>query len=255
VSKQFHHTAVLGVIAVLVLLGSIDLCAQGTGNLFRKANDAYTRGDFNAARELYQRILDEEGVKSPEIYYNLGNAYYRLGKPGRALLWWERALKSLPRDKDTRFNISFVCSRLFSEKEEQKALDIILSWLARAYTLDEMAIACAVIYCAGALFLIGYIFLKRPVLLKFAVISGVALCIFCAWLFILYRHTVGMRRGIIVAPKAEVHNGPDESFKVGFTAGEGREALLLRESGGWQEIGIPGKGLKGWVKKEMVEEI
>lgn len=255
-TKQSQKLRFLAVLLPFVLLSGFNLInAQGAGDLFRKANDAYTRGDFTTAQQLYERIMHEEDVISPEIYYNLGNTYYRLGKSGKAFLYWERTLKIVPRDKDTRFNITFVRSRLFAEEEEKKALEIVIGWLQRLPTLNEMAIIGAVMYCAGMLCIIGYLFFKQPVLLKSVIVSGIILVICCAWMFILYQYHISLRRGIVVVPTVEVHNGPDESFKVGFTAVEGSETVLLRESGEWQEIGISRRGLKGWVKKEMVEAI
>lgn len=250
------------IIAFLLVITGLSVCmpaasarAQGAGDLFIQANELYTAGEFEHAVELYNKILYAETAVSPEVYYNIGNAYYRLQKPGKAILSWERALLLKPRDKDIRYNLNFVKSRLFTDPQGKRALDIIIEWLKRSAALNEIAVFCALFYALGMLVLLGYIFLKKPFLLKGVVFFSIVLMLSLGWMFILYRHTITLSRAIVIAQTAEVHNGPDTGFKVGFTVTEGAEAVLMREKGDWQEIGITDKGLKGWVKKDVIEKI
>ena len=244
------------IIILFILALSDRVCfAQGAGDIFRQANDAYTGGNFDEAVKLYEDILYKQNMKSHELYYNLGNAYYRIKKPGKAVLSWERALTVNPRDKDTRHNIRFIQARLFAAEQGKAALEIILGWLEKLATLNEVAVLAGIWYSAVILFLLGYIFLKRSIFLKSAIFSGIILGLCISWMVIVYRYHIILPRAIITTAAAEVHNGPDETFKVGFTVTEGTETVLLRVSGAWQEIGIPNRGLKGWVKKDTVEAI
>jgi tetratricopeptide (TPR) repeat protein len=230
------------------------LCAQPPADLFKQGNDAYTKGDFSPAISFYEQAAAQERRVSPELLYNLGNAYYRENRPGKAMLCWERALKYAPRDKDIRDNIRFAQSRLFTDNESRAASEIIIGWLQGLATVNEIAVACLIVFVIGMALLIMYSLTRRRVWGYSAIAAACVLLCVGLWAGLIYRFFV-MRTAIIVAPTAEVRNGPAETFNVGFTVTEGRRAVLLRVSGDWQEIGIPSQGLKGWVTKEQVEQI
>jgi len=78
------------IILILSLLASLPLTAQS--DAIKYANDLYAKGNFQAAAKQYEKILQNEGV-APELYYNLGNAYYKMNEIGLAILNYERALK------------------------------------------------------------------------------------------------------------------------------------------------------------------
>ncbi len=75
-------------------------------DLFSQANAAYESGDFSKAVELYEKSADTS--PSSTVYYNLGNAHFKKGERGRALLNYRRASRFSPRDKDVLWNISVV---------------------------------------------------------------------------------------------------------------------------------------------------
>lgn len=246
----------MGVLFCTVMIG-VSVCRgqQGAGDLFRQANEAYTQGDFERAAPLYESIILKDNIRSPEVMYNMGNTYYRLDRPGKALLWWERALQINPRDQDIRYNILFLKARLFEEKAPSSAVDMMVSRLQKIINLNEIAVICAVIYCCGMIAWMIFIFTHRPFFLRIVCAAGVILGLSISWLGLVYQYQVRSRRAVVMVPTAEVHNGPADDIKVGFTVTEGTLAILLRESGGWREIGIPSRGLKGWVKKNNVEQI
>ena len=76
---------------------------------FDEGNRRYREGDYAGAVELYGRIL-ESGVESGELHYNLGNAWFRLGELGPAILHYERARRIMPRDDDLGTNLELARS-------------------------------------------------------------------------------------------------------------------------------------------------
>ncbi|HEY3358393.1 MAG TPA: tetratricopeptide repeat protein, partial [Polyangia bacterium] len=70
---------------------------------FRRANEAYYRGDFKAAIEAYEQVA-ALGVVHEDLYYNLGNAYYKAGRMGPAIFEYERALQLDSDQADARRN-------------------------------------------------------------------------------------------------------------------------------------------------------
>lgn len=85
-----------------------------------RADSAYNKEDYPEAIRLYNQALSEGNV-SAGIYYNLGNAYYRDGRPGRAVIAYERSLRIDPSNADTRANLAFVRSRLEDLPEDDNS--------------------------------------------------------------------------------------------------------------------------------------
>ena len=91
--------------------------SNGANNIFSKANRQYEDGNFNEAAGIYEQLISR-GVISGNIYYNLGNAYYKTGRIGKALINYERAKKLIPDNEDLFANISFIKSALDVQQPE-----------------------------------------------------------------------------------------------------------------------------------------
>ncbi len=93
------------------LLFSPCLAATGTGddsqNLFKLGNKAYSRGDFSAATEFYEKLTAISGYGSG-VLFNLGNSYARSGQIGKAILNYERALRLAPTNSDIQSNLELI---------------------------------------------------------------------------------------------------------------------------------------------------
>lgn len=78
--------------------------------MWNKANTAYINGDFHAAADTYEELLSR-GVSSMKLYYNLGNAYFKDDRIGKAILYYNRALRLAPGNDDIRYNLSVAEAR------------------------------------------------------------------------------------------------------------------------------------------------
>lgn len=85
--------------------------------LLEQAEKAYQNESYQEAADIYKKIIETEGT-SADIYYNLGNAEYRLGHMAQAILAYERALRLNPSDNDTKANLEFVNERIVDKKGE-----------------------------------------------------------------------------------------------------------------------------------------
>lgn len=104
---------------ILITIFTITLSAVclRASDLAKRADQAYQNEDYQLAAELYQQVLKNEG-QSADIYYNLGNAQYRLGHTAQAILNYERALRLDPTDSDAKTNLEFVNQRIVDKKGE-----------------------------------------------------------------------------------------------------------------------------------------
>ena len=120
-------------------------------SVIEAADSAYSTSDYQKAAELYTKALADEGL-SPQLYYNLGNAYYRLNRPGLAILNYHRALRLDPTYKDARENLEFVNSRITDRPGERgtflgNAIDSAAS-AARSDTWTWIAFGAFAATCA-----------------------------------------------------------------------------------------------------------
>ena len=93
-----------------ILLGISTLVADAS-DLTAKADSAYMNDQFAEAARLYLEAAEQEGTSS-DLYYNIGNSYYRQNKLGEAILYYERAIRLDPLNKDARTNLEFVNTRI-----------------------------------------------------------------------------------------------------------------------------------------------
>lgn len=104
-------------ILFLVLIIANTISAQNANDLFSSANDLYKNEKFEKAIERYKKI-ESKGLISSELYYNLGNSYYKLNKVGPSIYYFEKALKINPLNEDVKNNLVFA-KRLSLDKIEE----------------------------------------------------------------------------------------------------------------------------------------
>lgn len=109
------------ILASLIFAITSPLLHASQPEIIQKADSAYTADNYIEAATLYQQAIDSLGT-STDLYYNLGNALYRMGKPGQAIVAYERALRLDPTNTDARTNLDFVSSRLIDRPAERGTL-------------------------------------------------------------------------------------------------------------------------------------
>ncbi|MCX5785240.1 MAG: hypothetical protein NTX59_06095 [Elusimicrobia bacterium] len=224
-------------------------------NELAELNDMYKNGKYQEALDGYIKMTETEGT-NPYAFYNAGNAYFRLNKQGLAVLYYAKAFKLLPRDPDIRANLEYAMKQtgqalvpdgvprslhyvyyLLSDLE-LKALVIIFFWLA-----------CFI----GALRSLAGTALKEK--LKTAPYVMAAACLFFL-LWIGIRDSSPFTNGAVAAAPATLLSGPGEKFKAYATLPEARLVKIMDEADeDYYEIGLPGEGIKGWVKKTDLQKI
>lgn len=192
---------------------------------------------------------------NPCLHYNLGNAYFKSNRTGRAVVSYMRAYRLLPRDTDIRYNLNFILERsgenlvpagipavvhlayyLLSENE-LKGLNWLLLWI--------VLIAASVYVTSNA---------WRPVLKTPLISAGILWCVLALW-WTLRSLTAVHGAAVIVDGTAELRNGPGGNFSPSATVPEGRIVRIMDVKENWIEIGIPKEGVKGWVKSSSIEKV
>lgn len=232
-------------------------------NLASSAADAYRSGDFKTSIELYEKVINESisnNKVSAQLYYNLGNAYYRDNQLGKAILNFERALLLDPGDSDIRHNLRFANNRKVDRITP--AGDIFISnWfkaIRNLYSSNEWAIIAIVFFVLAVLSIAVFLFLNVLWIRKTAFYSFIVLfllvIIFNIFSFSQKREQILGDNAIVMVGAAGVHASPDLNSNELFELHEGSKVKVKSSDGNWYEIEID-NGSVGWTNKDNIEII
>ncbi len=126
-----HRRQSLSLLLVLMLLAGPAFAA--TADTFAEGNAAYAKGDFKAALNLYSQALTTQ--QTANIWYNFGNANFRLGDLGHAAVAYERALVLLPWHSQAAANLQFIRKKTTARAPDPTALGIVLGAIPPAASL------------------------------------------------------------------------------------------------------------------------
>jgi len=238
-----------------------DLFSQGK-ELFREANDIVADNP-EAGRELYrkaamrfERIAREGHIRNGKLYYNIGNAYFRMQDIGRAILYYRKAQRYTPHDVNLQQNLQAARARRVDripEPQQKIVLKTVFFW---HYDLSAPArsivfIAAFIAFWAGAAVRLWW----RPPGLGWAL----AVLAFVATLFLasLVIETIEWQRqrpGVILARQVVARKGDGESFEKSFTEPlhAGTEFVLLEDRGDWLNVRLQ-DGRTCWIPAPSAE--
>lgn len=239
------------------IFAGISMAVDRPGELFEEGNSSYKNGDYEKAVSFYEELFKIDKV-SPEVFYNLGNSYFKLKKTGKAILNYERALRMGPRDRDTQLNLNLARAMIVDKipaSERSFVLDVLL-FLYDRISINELSLFCSFFYLSAVLILILSIFFaaKRRLIFCAAGVFGIIFFSFSISLFAKIKNENFTKTGIIVAEKTDARSGPKEDYLLQFTLHEGTKVVILKDSQDWYEIEIS-KDLKGWIPKNTVDII
>lgn len=253
--RLVYHLKLFMLILLLFLGGRSCLAADtpSVEELYFEANRAYKEDRYQEAVDGYLELIDK-GFTSGHLYYNLGNACFRSGQLGRAILNYKRAQLLIPRDADLNYNLRYALD------QTQDAISADQNFLKQAFFwLDEIALR-ELMWGFAVLNLLfwGILLLRlivRPewsyyvfiVLLVFWLVGSVSLGV--KW------HQVNTDlRVVILAKEVEILAGPDADDTVLFKLHEGTTIHRERIEDGWSLIRLS-ENKRGWVKSNAIEQI
>lgn len=226
---------------------------QSPNEDLRQANEAYEKSQYEEAVGKYEGLL-KNGFENASLYYNLGNAYFRAKKIGKAILAYEHAKRLAPGDSDIKYNLEYASSFV---KETPLPQEPLLK-LLRAFDIlnvGTLTILNSVIYYLLFAGLTVFLIFRVQLLKKFLAITTCLFFIFIIWFGVkIYAEEI-TKTAIVMQDDTQGRSGPDESYTVSFTMPEGKKVRILNSREDWYEIETASEHLKGWVKKEQIEPI
>ena len=251
------NSRTVATIILAIALISCSVAGQTTEELFSAGNNAYGNRLYDSAVLYYSAAL-KTGKESSALYFNLGNAWFKSGDLGRAMVNYLKAERLDPSDDDIRHNLEF--ARQFStvqmEGVELNPISSFINAIVGPYRLSAWAWWSSLAFVLLLLCLI----LRHGLAISNAVVrSGVNVLVVAVILLgglttWKYRSEFVDRRGVVIVESATVYTGPSESSDVELQAAPGLVVEILGQSGEFYSVLFANKR-RGWMKSTQVETI
>ena len=242
-----------------LLLFPLILLSNTSQTRFEQANDAYTKGQYKKAIEQYEAILAEEN-QSVELYFNLGNAYYKTQETGKAILNFERALVLNPSDEDAAYNVALINDQIPDQLDVVSDFFLKKWWLNfhTTFTSGTWSVLTLVGLWLGVGGLLLWLLGSTRSRKKLGFIAGISMLLLSTLLFFAANSQgnkeQNSRKAIVLVDKSEVRNGPDVESTALLPIHEGLKVELLDQIGDWWKVKLS-NGEQGWLPMSDLEEI
>lgn len=233
--------------------------AESPDSLMIMAQNAYNKGLYDSSINLYNQVLDQN-LESAQLYYNLGNAWFKKGEIPHAILYYEKAKKLDPSDEDINYNLG-VANSMIVDKIETVPQLFFQEWWDYFYNLFGANRWAIILLISWALFvLFAGIFMLSPGRRgkKAGFFLGIMFLLFTAASYGLasqkYKHSVSRNEAIIFTPTITVKSSPTQNAVDLFVVHEGTKVKIKDKVDNWVKIKIS-NGSIGWVPANSLEEI
>jgi tetratricopeptide (TPR) repeat protein len=246
-------------LVILFLLCATFAWADDNTLLIEEGNKLYSQNDYQQAAELYQKVI-ENGYESPELYYNLGNTYFKLDNIPSAILYYEKARKLAPGNDDILFNLNIANSRIVDKIETVPEVFYARWWnnLVYALSLDSWGWISLTAFGLAVLMLLVFLLSNIVWIRKSSFWSGIIFLILFAFSFLLAQQKHASfssdHQAIVFTPTVTIKSSPTDSSIDLFVIHEGTKVQLTDHVGAWYEIEIA-NGSVGWLKEEDIKKI
>lgn len=243
------------IIYIFLLLSQVFFAQNG----FEKGNNLYQEGKYEQAISAYESVLANK-QHSAELYFNLGNCYYKLNKVAPAIYNYEKALVLHPGDTEIANNLKFAQKLQIDEIKEvpEVGFSKMVQDFTSVFNYNTWAKIAVGFSTLFLLFFIGYYF-SQTTLLKRVFFIGMFVWI----LLILISVSAGIsekndfeneRPAIVFAEIADVHSEPQKGSSTALILHEGTKVFILETLDNWRKIQLT-DGTEGWIENSAIKEV
>ena len=227
--------------------------------LWQIANTAYNAGNYAQAEECYTRIV-EQGLHSAALYYNLANAHFKQDELGKAMLYYNRALRLRPNDEDIRHNLEYAEQSTKDSIEEIPEF-FLKTWIkslrgalsCTAWSILSLLMLVAALVC-GLLYLLAQRLSLRKIGFYLMTVTALLFVVTTAFAWSERNMLVERNEAIVMNTAVSIKSSPDRSATELFVLHEGTKVTIGETIDGWAEVRIA-DGRKGWIEQERIERI
>ncbi|MFC2110271.1 tetratricopeptide repeat protein [Bacteroidota bacterium] len=251
-----------------ILLGGLLCCfflfsgmlnAQTSEDLFEEANELYRNNNYTEAIAKYKKVETKNTISS-ELYFNIGNAYYKLNKVAESVYYFEKALLLNPLNEDARVNLVFAKRMTIDNIEElpKTVLQNIEEKFVQKLSYNQWAWLAVISSLAMAVFFMLYYFSYIPMRKRMYFVGTLfSIIVLITSLLITYKEfSVSKTKieAIVFQESVSVKNAPTDTSDEVFELHEGTKVFVLDKVADWKKIKLA-DGKTGWINKEAIKEL
>lgn len=238
---------------LLIILFSVQMLSASEWDIYlQEGNKAYSAGNYEDAVSHYLKIIENK-FESGELYYNLGNAYYKMDEIGRSIYYYEKALNFIEGDEALEQNLKIARLKIIDKIEPIPRL-FIWNWIdsiMKNLSIENWGwLSLALFFLVAIIFSLYILFAKR-ILFQFSwiflVFFSISLIIFITRIYLFESSEFG----IIFEKKISVMSEPNLGAAELFILHEGTKIKINRQLNDWIEVSIA-DGKTGWCKSDQV---
>jgi uncharacterized membrane protein len=233
--------------------------AQSPEQVFDQANQLYQQNKFAEAREAYESVV-RNGFLSGELYYNMGNAYYKTGDVGRAILNYERALRFMPNDDDLKHNLQLANLMITDKIEATPRLFLWDYWdgIKGAFSLNALTWISYGVFVLLIVSISVVVLARTYQLRRLGLFGGsISTVVLILFIVLLIGKSGDVNRadaGVVTAKITTVKNSPDSKSSDAFVLHSGVKVTITDGVNEWLKVRLA-DGKVGWMEKGDAEVI
>lgn len=235
------------------------LHASDYDTLFTRANTAYTNGYYLEAIDNYLKIVDQ-GYESADLYFNIGNACFKLEDYPSAIFYYEKAKKLDPNDEDILFNLGLVNTLIVDKIEPVPELFLRTWWRSfiNVFGTDTWAMISVATFILFFVLLAFYLLSRIIRVRKTAFYTGLVVLFMAMFSFAIafqkYQEFHHRQEAVVFTPTITVKSSPNANSVDLFVIHEGSKVQIKDRVGEWCEIRIA-NGSVGWLPASAIRKI
>ena len=234
----------------LIFILSTLFCLQSFGqdSLFIQANNKYSKGSYEGAISLYDSILSS-GLESSELFYNIGNCYYKQKDWANAIWHYEKSLKLNSKNKNALHNLQITQLKIIDQIESIPQLFYQKWWHNIISSLRTNTWQILAILCIWVILIIKLLKMLKKFNTKYLLNFLSLLTVMLFYItYYSHRENYTQNEAIIFSSSVVVNSAPTDNSTKLFSLHSGTKIEIVERIGNWINITL-GNGNSGWIKE------
>ena len=244
------------ILILMIILFANNVFAQSADSMYVQANALYNSGKYEEAVNIYEDILTKKDTESSDLYYNLGNAYFKQNILGAAILNYERAYRLNPSDEDINHNLAVAQTQLLDKFDEvpEFVLITIFGKIKSLFAANTWGILALMSFMVVLILVLLFLFARSLFIRRLSFWIACFVLLFSISCKLIEGNLRKYDNAIVFVPVLTAKTSPDDSGKDVFLLHEGTKVVVRDNFNDWTKIQLP-NGEQGWVVSEAIEII
>ena len=253
---SYFAMRMVAMLVVILFFCSAVIRAQSPSEFFNRANESYKANQFRAAADDYEKLLSQQ-YQYAEVYFNLGNCYYKMDSVGKSILNYERGLRLAPEDEDIKYNLRLAKLKSVDaiQPVPQPAFFTWWSGFVNSNSAERWGVYALISIWLSLFIVAVYLFFVKSKLIR-TFTAWLLCCSFACLALALHQRQQHAKSvsAVVMVRSAFVKSAPDAGAGNLFMIHEGTAIQLLDHVGDWNKIRLE-DGKIGWLGNENFEKI